>query len=270
MTDAKLLPSDLRAWAQRQVGPITAVRDVSHPRPGSRVWELRLGGRPGVFVKVASGVVAYQRESLAYRHAVPALGPEAAPQLIESSARHLGPLLTAVPGRPLAGLDVSRAERYEAYRQGGVLLDRLHAAGDMRGEHRVGAEEALRRAAHGVEKHLAAASDRVSAAARRFVRRLAGDLLLLGPLPLRFLHGDAWERNLIWSGRTSWVDFERAASGPVSRTSFPLAVLALSLVRSLRALPVTAPTPDGKPTTPANVPALAEPGAPHQQEGDKL
>lgn len=35
----------------------------------------------------------------------------------------------------------------------------------------------------------------------------------------------------------------------------PLAVLSLSPVRSLRALPVTASTPGGEPTTPANVPA---------------
>ncbi|MEU6070582.1 MFS transporter [Streptomyces sp. NPDC047082] len=50
----------------------------------------------------------------------------------------------------------------------------------------------------------------------------------------------------------------------------PLAVLALSPVRSLRALPVTAPTPAGESTAPADVPAPAESRAPHQQEGDKL
>ncbi|MFF3943038.1 phosphotransferase [Streptomyces phaeofaciens] len=236
MTSASLLPSGLRAWAQRQVGPITAVRDVSRLRPGSRVWELSLdGGRPGVFLKAASGVVAYQRESFAYRHAVPALGPQAAPQLVESSARHLALLLTAIPGRPLAALDVPRAARYEAYRQAGVLLGWLHAAGDLRGEHRVEAGEALQCAARGVEKRLTAAGDRVRAAERRLVLRLAGDLLRLGPLPLGFLHGDAWERNLIWSGRTGWVDFSRARFGACVQDFVPMYCTAWAEDPGLRA-----------------------------------
>ncbi|WP_331726739.1 aminoglycoside phosphotransferase family protein [Streptomyces sp. NBC_00280] len=216
MTDAAPPPPGLQAWAQRQVGPITAVRDVSHPRPGSRVWQLDLGGRPDVFLKAALGPVAYRRESFAYRHAVPALGPGAAPQLIESSAQHLGLLMTGIPGRPLAELDVPPAVRHEAYRQAGVLLARLHQAGELRGEHRTEAEESLRRTAHGAEKHLAAAGDRVSGAERRLVLRLAEELLVLGPVPLGFLHGDAWERNMLWSGRRSaWVDFERARFGAV-------------------------------------------------------
>jgi hypothetical protein len=215
MTDATTLPADLRTWAQRQVGPIAAVRDVSHPRPSSRVWQLELAGRPDVVLKAAAGPVAYRRESFAYRHAVPALGPGGAPQLIESSAQCLGLLLTAIPGRPLADLDVPAALRYEAYRQGGVLLARLHSAGELRGEHRTEAEESLCRAAHGAEKHLAAVGNRVSGAERRLVLRLAEELLGLGPVPLGFLQGDAWERNMIWSGRTAWVDFERARFGAV-------------------------------------------------------
>ncbi|MFJ9580759.1 phosphotransferase [Streptomyces sp. NPDC101191] len=222
MTDPTITPAGLRAWAQRQVGPIRAVRDVSHPRPGSRVWQLEIGDRPDVYLKVASGPVAYRRESFAYRHAVPALGAGAAPQLVESTAQHLGLLLTAIPGRPLATLDVPVAHRREAYRQAGALLARLHPAGELRGEHRREAEQALQRAALGAEKHLATAGERVSQAERSLVRRLAGELLRLGPVPLGFLHGDAWDRNLLWSHRAAWVDFERSRFGAIVQDFVPL------------------------------------------------
>ncbi|GGN79847.1 hypothetical protein GCM10011579_064760 [Streptomyces albiflavescens] len=213
MTDAKILPPAVRAWAQGHIGPITAVRDVSHRRTASRVWELvRPGGR-AVYLKIAAGPVPYQRESFAYRSAVPALGSGAAPQLVESSAEHFALLVTAIPGRPLAELPLAPAEELEAYRQAGVLLARLHAAGDLRGVHRVEAEEALHRAASGVDRHLAAAGDRLSAPEQQLVRRLAEELLLVGSVPLAFLHGDAWARNVLWSDRSAWVDFERARFG---------------------------------------------------------
>lgn len=40
MSDAKTLPPALRGWAEREVECIADVRDASHPRPSSRVWEL--------------------------------------------------------------------------------------------------------------------------------------------------------------------------------------------------------------------------------------
>lgn len=48
----------------------------------------------------------------------------------------------------------------------------------------------------------------------------------------------------------------------------PLLVLALSPVRSLRALPVPTPDPGGDATAPAAVPAAADALAPHKKEGD--
>ncbi|MHB9856864.1 phosphotransferase [Streptomyces sp. YIM S03343] len=223
MTHSTTVPAPLRSWAEQQVGPITAVQNLSHPLARSRVWHLELEGRPGVVLKAARGPLAYQRECFAHRHAVPSLGSGAAPQLIESSPQHLGLLLTRLPGRPLAEQDMTRAERGEAYRQAGALLSRLHTAGDLRGEHAAEAEQALQRAAHSARSHLAAAGDRVSPAEHRLVQGLASDLLRLGPLPLGFLHGDAWGHNLIWSGgRAAWTGFERARFGAVVQDFAPL------------------------------------------------
>lgn len=49
----------------------------------------------------------------------------------------------------------------------------------------------------------------------------------------------------------------------------PVAVLAFSPVRSLRALPEPAPDPDGDPRAPADVPAPAHEPAPLEKEGDR-
>ncbi|MEU0110608.1 MFS transporter [Streptomyces sp. NPDC006251] len=49
----------------------------------------------------------------------------------------------------------------------------------------------------------------------------------------------------------------------------PLAVLALSPVRSLRALPATAAAPGGNPPAPVDAPAADEARAPHTKEGDR-
>ncbi|MFF2512087.1 hypothetical protein [Streptomyces sp. NPDC058086] len=46
MTDSKTLPGSktlpdtVHAWAESVRGPLTVVRDASHSRPGSRVWEV--------------------------------------------------------------------------------------------------------------------------------------------------------------------------------------------------------------------------------------
>ncbi|MGW2780281.1 phosphotransferase enzyme family protein [Streptomyces populi] len=223
MNDAKTLPTALRGWAEREIGGVTEARDASHPRRNSRVWELVRTDGCRFYLKVSPTARTYERETFALRHAAPALGAGRAPQLRASSAEHLALLTTAVPGRPAKELPLTAAEEYEAHRQGGLLLARLHAAGELTGRRRVEAEGALCAAAHGVDRCLEEAGDRLTAAEHTLVRDLAGRLRRVGPLPLGFIHGDAWPRNLLWSGRAAWIDFERSRFAPVVQEFVALA-----------------------------------------------
>ncbi|MEU1098612.1 phosphotransferase, partial [Streptomyces sp. NPDC005877] len=191
-------PPALLAWASRVLDARPAVKDVSHPRENSRVWRLDLP-RLRFYLKISPKAVMYERETLALRSAAPALGAGGAPQLRASSAEHLALLLTAVPGRPLKQLELSPVEEARAHRNGGALLARLHAAGDLSGPRRAEAEQALQAAAEGAEGHLSAAGDRLTAPEQKLLRQLAEELRALPPLPLAYIHGDAWDRNLMWS-----------------------------------------------------------------------
>ncbi|MPY62998.1 phosphotransferase enzyme family protein [Streptomyces spongiae] len=213
MTDTNTPAPALLAWADRTLGAQPSVRDVSHPRENSRVWQLALPGEVHFFLKISPRPLMYERETLALRHAAPALGAGHAPQLRASSAEHLALLLTAVPGRPLRQLTLTPAEEVRAHRQGGALLARLHAAGDLSGPWRAEAEQALQAAADGAERHLRLAGDRLTAPEQKLVRDLAEQLRILPPLPLAFIHGDARDRNLMWSTgleQAGWIDFERS------------------------------------------------------------
>jgi Ser/Thr protein kinase RdoA (MazF antagonist) len=223
MSEAKVLPTALRGWAERQVGGLAEIRDASHPRANSRVWELVRADGYRFYLKASPTVRMYERETFALRHAVPALGAGRAPQLRASSAEHLTLLTTAVPGRPLKELTLTAAEEYEAHRQGGMLLARLHTAGDLTGHWRAEAEGTLHAAAESANKHLNQAGDRLTDTERTLVRHLADQLRGAGPLPLAFIHGDAWPRNLLWSGHAAWIDFERSRFAPVVQEFVQLA-----------------------------------------------
>ncbi|MFE5219345.1 MULTISPECIES: phosphotransferase enzyme family protein [unclassified Streptomyces] len=213
MTNLSTPSPALLAWASRALGARPCVQDASDPWENSRVWQLDLPSDVRFLLKVSSRPVMYERETLALRHAVPALGAGRAPQQRASNADHLALLLTVVPGRPLKQLTVTPAEEVRAHRQGGALLARLHAAGDLSGPRRAEAEQALQAAADGAEDHLREAGARITSTEQKLVRDLAEQLRGLPPLPLAFIHGAAWERNLLWSKdlrQAGWIDFERA------------------------------------------------------------
>ncbi|MFJ9179383.1 phosphotransferase enzyme family protein [Streptomyces sp. NPDC102360] len=213
MTNSTTPSPALLAWACRALGARPAVTDVSHPRENSRVWRLDLPGSLCFYLKVSPKAVMYERETLALRSAAPALGAGGAPQLRASSAEDLALLLTAVPGRPLNEQALTPVEEAHAHRQAGALLARLHAAGDLSGPRRIEAEQALQAAGDGAEGHLAQAGDRLTMSEQKLVRELAEQLRLLPPLPIAYIHGDAWDRNLMWSTalqQAGWIDFERS------------------------------------------------------------
>jgi Ser/Thr protein kinase RdoA (MazF antagonist) len=223
MSGPKALPTALRNWAERETGAVDEVRDASHPRENSRVWELVRADGCRFYLKVSPKARMYERETFALRHAVPAMGAGRAPQLRASSAEHLALLTTAVPGRPVEALPLTPAEEYEAHRQGGLLLARLHAAGDLTGHWRVEAEGALCAAAAGADRQLEEAGNRLTPAEHTLVHDLAEQLRVAGPVPLGFIHGDVWPRNLLWSGWAAWVDFERSRFAPVAQEFVQLA-----------------------------------------------
>lgn len=213
MTNPTTPPPVLIAWAGRALGARPAVKDVSHPRENSRVWRLDLPRARRFYPKIPPEAVMYERETLALRSAAPALGSGGAPRLRASSAEDLALLRTAVPGQPLKHLELSPVEEAHAHRHDGALLARLHAASDLSGPRRAEAAQALQAAADGAEGHLAAAGDRLTAPEQKLVRQLAEELRALPPLPLAYIHGDAWHLNLMWSTvrhRAGWIDFERS------------------------------------------------------------
>ncbi|MCX4546148.1 phosphotransferase [Streptomyces sp. NBC_01565] len=226
MSEAKPLPPELRIWAEQHVGPVVSVRDASHARPDSRVWELRRGDGVRYYLKVSPNEKSFTRESLAYRHAVPALGHSRAPQLVDSRAEDLALLLTAVPGAPVKGIGLTAAEHRAMHRQAGALIARLHEAGEVKGAARADAEAAFEAAADGAEKHLARAGDRLACGEQRLIRDHADRLRRVAAVPVGLIHGDNQPRNWLWSRpdrSLALVDYERSRPAPVVQD---LAILA--------------------------------------------
>ncbi|MCN9243382.1 aminoglycoside phosphotransferase family protein [Streptomyces sp. RY43-2] len=226
MTDSTLPAPALLDWVRKELRtPVSVTAHPSPTREDSRVWALRRPDGVRFCLKVSSRPLSYERETFALRHAVPALGSGHAPQLRASSAEHLALLLTAVPGRPLGRLKLTPAEEVRAHWQGGALLARLHAAGDLSGPRRAEAARSLRAAADEAEEYLQQAAGRLTPAERRLVRELTERLRCLPPLPLAFVHGAARPRNLLWSpasAQACWIGFERARFATVVHDFVPM------------------------------------------------
>ncbi|RFC77284.1 phosphotransferase [Streptomyces sp. AcE210] len=213
MTEPASLPASLARWVESVLGPIWAVRDTSHARTNSLVWEVTSrAGRH--FVKVAPEPVFYTRETRAYREAVPCLGYANSPALKDSSAESLALILTAVDGDPLKN-ETSPVRRRAAHQQAGQLLRRFH---DALPHHEAQAEAAstVESIIAGLEQNIADAGDHLSGAEADMLRRIASTLTTLGPLPTGLRHGDFWERNMLWNGRRcALIDYERSTPGPL-------------------------------------------------------
>ncbi|MEV6018235.1 phosphotransferase [Streptomyces sp. NPDC051997] len=221
MSEAPSRPTALHRWAERQISGTARARDASPPRDNSRVWELvRADGRR-FYLKVAATARSYERETFALRHAAPALGGGRAPQLHASSAEHLALLTAALPGRPANELPLAAAEEYEAHRQAGLLLARLHTAGDLTGHWRTEAEGALHTAAQEADRHVEAAGHRLTPEQRTLVRHLTDRLRQVGPLPLGFIHGKPRRRTCSGRGTRPGSASRGPDSRPSSRTSSP-------------------------------------------------
>ncbi|MGW6880826.1 phosphotransferase [Streptomyces goshikiensis] len=147
----------------------------------------------------------------AYRHVVPVLGHSRAPQLVDSQARDLVMLLTAVPGAPAKELGLDTVEWRAVHQQAGVLCAQLHEAGELGRSDRVEAEASPDAAADGAERYLARAGGRLTEDERQLIRDHAARLRRVGPVPVGYIHGDNQPRNwMVSEGVLAPIDFERA------------------------------------------------------------
>ncbi|MCQ9179260.1 aminoglycoside phosphotransferase family protein [Streptomyces sp. IBSBF 2953] len=190
MSVAKPIPPALLEWAQSTVGQIRSVRDVSHKRINSRVWELTCSaGR--VFVKVAPNPTFFSRETRALREVTPGLEPGTAPLLLTADPQQLALLVSSVPGQPPKSLSLTPADQRGLHRKAGSWLQRFHGGpADLTTNHHAAAAAEVTRAATGAEKHLQQAGDLISPEERRTVRWHAAELGRTGTLPVGFIHGD--------------------------------------------------------------------------------
>ncbi|MFF1675881.1 aminoglycoside phosphotransferase family protein [Streptomyces sp. NPDC058256] len=213
MSTPKPLPSLLSEWAEEVVGPVQAVRDVSHDRPNSRVWQLTCG-TDRVFLKVAPTPTFYVRETRAYREAAPALETGRVPRLLETHAQQQSLLMTQVPGRNVQTLALTPAQQRAVHRQAGRWLRRFHGSpGDLTPTDHADAVSEVARAVRGAEAHLESAGDLIGKEEQEIVRQHATELAGLGPLSGGYAHGDFQERNWLLdteAGTLAVVDLERA------------------------------------------------------------
>jgi Ser/Thr protein kinase RdoA (MazF antagonist) len=223
------LPARLAAWAAAALGgPFTVEADCRHEHGLSGVWRLRAAAvGETVFLKAATKQVKWEQECHAYARWVgPAFG-DRAPRLLAASERDPTViLLSALPGVCMEALDLTAAQKRDAWREAGTYLARLHGLergawfggarpdGSPTGEKWADAAEWVRtRIEAAAAKGLAAGSLRPDEA--EFARAAAPDwtaaLKTAEPVPA---HRDYSPRNWIASPETGrWVgviDFEHA------------------------------------------------------------
>ncbi|MEV6211563.1 aminoglycoside phosphotransferase family protein [Kitasatospora sp. NPDC051914] len=122
------LPDDADRLLREATGPCELLGVRSRDRAGRpTVWEVRAGDGSRLFAKRHKNGLMHRRETAAYRHLVPVLGPGRAPTLLAADARSLLVVTTALPGSPAVKAALGPVEEREVYRQAGLLAARIHA-----------------------------------------------------------------------------------------------------------------------------------------------
>lgn len=228
MSVGKPIPPALLRWAQNVVGPVHRVRDVSHDRTNSCVWDLSCAaGR--VFAKVAPSAASFARDTRALREVAPGMDPGTAPLLLAADPLQQALLLTPVPGRTAKVLSLTRAEQRALHRQAGRWLRRFHGGTwELSAQDHADAAAEVARAAAGADNHLGRAGALIAPEGHRTVQWHATALGRLGPLPVGFIHGDYQERNWLLDADAlargfGAVDLERARPHAAVADLVPLA-----------------------------------------------
>ncbi|WP_217547685.1 phosphotransferase [Streptomyces sp. GbtcB6] len=218
MTEQQSPPAPVMAWAERTLGPLAVLRGAAADPSLAHTWHVvRTGDGARHHVKIALNPGAFTRETFAHRHAVPALGPGAAPRLLATSAAHLALIVTALPGTPLDRLRLREATLRTVHWRAGSLLARLHQAGRHTGTAHHDAPTDLTRLADEAARHLDTVSDRLSTDEQKLVLALADRLRFVGRLPLGYIHGGPLGSSLLRSADAQLAlrDFESARFAPV-------------------------------------------------------
>ncbi|MEQ4305543.1 aminoglycoside phosphotransferase family protein [Plantactinospora sp. B6F1] len=148
----------------------------------------------------------HTQEVHAYRTWISALG-DRAPRLLAATDDPPAIAITAVPGIPLSQRKLDPEVERNAYRQAGLLLRTLHAAGPPRLEPDWTAWLA-ERAEHWIHQ----AGNRITLGYRAEVRAHMRALQDLAPLPATPCHLDFMPRNMIYGddGVVRLIDFEHS------------------------------------------------------------
>ncbi|MFB6614997.1 NUDIX domain-containing protein [Streptomyces sp. NPDC085524] len=210
--DRSGLPYRLRMFAERAVGRITQVTEVSWARTGSRVWRLTGPGGGTWYLKRHRGPKFHDREVAAYRTWVPALGPRA-PRLVAADPAAQAVVVTALAGRPLHGMVLDAAAEARVQHGLGRLARALHRSAPER-------STGTATAAGKVERHLEGARPGLADGDEELVLsrvRMYEDL----PQPVLVpTHGDLQYRNVLLAdggGEPRLLDFERAEYAAATR-----------------------------------------------------
>ncbi|MFI1655128.1 NUDIX domain-containing protein [Streptomyces sp. NPDC020472] len=202
---------DVRDFAERAVGRVTAWTDVSWARESSRVWGVRGAAGGGWFVKVHQNERFHRREAAALRGWVPGLGG-AGPRLVAADPELRAVVVTAVEGRSLHGMVLTGAQERAVFEAIGALAARIHASPLPETAYDpapVGAYDRMGR-------HLDAARPLLEPGDEERVRSAVAAAQGCGPLAPVVTHGDLQLRNLLLGadGVVRFVDVERSELQP--------------------------------------------------------
>ncbi|MEU6020677.1 aminoglycoside phosphotransferase family protein [Micromonospora sp. NPDC047134] len=184
-----------------------AVPVTWHPgHAGTHVLRATTAEHGEVIVKPHRSRERHTQEVHAYRSWVPALG-DRAPRLLATADDPPAIVITAVPGVPLDQRTLDPEAEQDAYRQAGLLLKTLHAAGPPRLEPDWTAWLAQR-----AEYWIHQAGDHITPNTRAKVRAHMRALQDLAPLPTVPCHLDFMPRNMIYDddGVVRLIDFEHS------------------------------------------------------------
>ncbi|MFE0779026.1 phosphotransferase [Streptomyces sp. NPDC058861] len=198
---------EVREFAERAVGRITAWTDVSWTRAESRVWRAE-GASGGVwFVKIHQNDRFHGREVAALEGWVPGLGG-AGPRLVAADATLRAVVLTAVEGRPLYGAVLPQGEERRVFRAIGELAARIHASPMPPSS--LGTAPVIPYVK--LERHLEGARPHLRPGDEEYVRWVVGSAVRLSPVEAVVTHGDLQLRNLLRAGNGTLrvIDFERS------------------------------------------------------------
>ncbi|MFJ8628167.1 phosphotransferase family protein [Kitasatospora sp. NPDC093550] len=216
---APTVPDDVDHLLRATVGPCHLLGTRSRSRAGDPVvWEVADPDGRRLFAKRHKNALMHRRETTAYRHLAPALGPGRAPMLLAEDCLSLLVVTAALPGTPVVRTALTDAEEREVYRQAGQLAARVHAqpvSGIVAGEQLPWGQERERALSRAREARLSVEDIDVLAEATRTEPPHT---------PLTTCHGDFGPRNWLVDRDTNGqlavgvIDFERSqVEEPVRR-----------------------------------------------------